>query len=252
MPEDVPTTRELFKQLDNADLQPLVDYIRKSTTTEELTVKPVYKSHQPNHVMYVNEIYNEICLFGGNTFVNLVRGNGPAYAEVLEDAASKVGVKGVKEKSVLEIELAMLEVLLRKAANEAKGQDKEELERQLYEAGLSEKNYRAFLGGAALTGLLAPAIYRAVMAQVSMVIASAVARQVLGHGLRAGAGFGLGRLGAALLGPVGWALAGLWTALDIAGPAFRVTIPCTLHIAMLRQKWLCQQEAMVMEGAFDD
>lgn len=252
MAVDVPSTWDLFKQLDNADLQPLVDYIKKSSTTELLTVKAKYKAHQPDHVMYISEIYDEICLFGGNTFVNLFRGNGPSYSEVLKDAASKVGAKDVKDLSILATEQRMLEVLLRKAAKEATGKDKEELERQLYEAGLAERDYSAFISGTALAGLLAPALYRVVMQQVSVVIANAVAKQVLGHGLRLGAGAGMGRLGAALLGPVGWAIAGIWTAIDIAGPAYRVTIPCTLHVAMLRQKWLAKQEVSEIEGAFDD
>lgn len=251
MAENVISTWELFKQMDNADLQPLVEYIKKSSTTELLTVKPAYKSHYPNHAMYISEIYDEICLFGGNTFVNIFRGEGPVYSEVLSDAASKVGAKDIKNLSVLEIEQKMLEAMLRKAVKEAKGKDREDLERQLYEAGLSERDYSAFISGAALVGLLAPTLYRLIMQQVSVAIANSVARQVLGQGLRMGMGAGLGRLGAALAGPVGWVITGIWTAIDIAGPAFRVTIPCTLHIAMLRQKWLCKQDVSVMEGAFD-
>jgi hypothetical protein len=39
-------------------------------------------------------------------------------------------------------------------------------------------------------------------------------------------------------GPVGWAATILWTLVDIAGPAYRVTIPCILHVAYIRQKSL--------------
>jgi uncharacterized protein YaaW (UPF0174 family) len=86
------------------------------------------------------------------------------------------------------------------------------------------------------------------MYQASTLIASVVAKQLLGHG----AGFVAGRFGTLLLGPVGWVLAGIWTAVDVAGPAYRVTVPCTLHIAMLRQKWLCEQETAPLEEAFND
>ncbi|MDE6045338.1 MAG: hypothetical protein K2F85_07480 [Helicobacter sp.] len=37
------------------------------------------------------------------------------------------------------------------------------------------------------------------------------------------------------LGPIGWIITALWTALDIAGPAYRVTIPATIQIACMRQ-----------------
>ena len=32
-------------------------------------------------------------------------------------------------------------------------------------------------------------------------------------------------------------ITGIWTAIDIAGPAYRVTIPCVLQLAMLRHKY---------------
>src|SRR5690606_110421 len=174
---------------------------------------------------YVSEIYDEICRFGGNTFANLVRGGkGPGYSEVLEDAATKVGVKNAKDISVLELEQRMLEILLRKAIKEASESEREEIRKKLYEAGMNEKDYSSFVSGAVLGGLLSAVVYRAVMSQVSVAVANAVARQILGHGIRVGAGTAMGRVGAVLLGPVGLILASVWTAVDIAGPAYRVTI----------------------------
>ena len=38
----------------------------------------------------------------------------------------------------------------------------------------------------------------------------------------------------AFAGPIGWVLSSLWTIYDIAGPAYRVMIPCTITIAYLR------------------
>nr|WP_321317172.1 ubiquinol-cytochrome C chaperone family protein [uncultured Campylobacter sp.] len=35
-------------------------------------------------------------------------------------------------------------------------------------------------------------------------------------------------------GPVGWAITGAWTAVDLASPAYRVTVPACLLIAKLR------------------
>ena len=32
-------------------------------------------------------------------------------------------------------------------------------------------------------------------------------------------------------------ITGIWTAIDIAGPAYRVAIPCMLQLAMLRHKY---------------
>lgn len=249
--QPAPSTWKLFKHLNKDDLQPLVKYISKAST-ESLTSSSAYKKHCPDHTKYISEIYDEICLFGGNTFANLYRGKGPKYSEVLEDVAAKLGVKNTASLSVLELEQNMIEVLLRKAIKEASESEKEEIESMLYSAGLKERDYRSFLSGSALAVLVSAAVYRVVMQQTSAVIANAIAKQLIGHGVRATGSVLLGRLGAVLLGPVTLVITGVWTVVDIAGPAFRVTIPCTLHIAMLRQQFICNQEVSEMNGAFDD
>lgn len=71
--------------------------------------------------------------------------------------------------------------------------------------------------------------------QLAVVIANVIARQILGHGLKFAVNAGITRLLGTLLGPIGWAVTATWTAIDAAGPAFRVTIPATIYIAALRQ-----------------
>lgn len=40
---------------------------------------------------------------------------------------------------------------------------------------------------------------------------------------------------------------GVWTAVDIASPAFRVTIPAVIKVAALRQKYLYEKQASQIE-----
>jgi len=47
----------------------------------------------------------------------------------------------------------------------------------------------------------------------------------------------LGRLYSVFTGPIGWGITGIWSLIDIAGPAKRVTIPCCIYIAFLRRKY---------------
>ncbi|NIC38364.1 hypothetical protein HBJ58_16945 [Halomonas desiderata] len=251
MSQEAIATRELLTTASNDDLGPLVEYILKAST-ESLTASPKYKKYHLDHTQYTDEIFDEIRQFGGNTFVNLFRKEGPSYLDVLKDAAKKVGVKDADKYSIVELEQQMIQALLRKATKEASGEDQVELEKVLRDVGLNERDYKAFISGASLATLLTPQLYRLFMYQASSLIAGAVAKQLLGHGLRVGIGFTAGRFGSLLLGPIGWVLAGIWTAVDIAGPAYRVTVPCTLHIAMLRQKWLCEQEVGPLEEAFND
>lgn len=52
---------------------------------------------------------------------------------------------------------------------------------------------------------------------------------------------------AILTGPIGWVITGLLTAIDIAGAAYRVTIPAVINIAALRQKQLYEKTAANIE-----
>ena len=72
--------------------------------------------------------------------------------------------------------------------------------------------------------------------KLAAIVANAVAKFILGRGLTLAGNATLMRSIGLFAGPIGLAITCLWTAIDIAGPAYLVTIPCVLHIAMLRQK----------------
>lgn len=76
--------------------------------------------------------------------------------------------------------------------------------------------------------------------RLAVVVVSTVAKALLERGLQFGAFVLLTRAISVLAGPVGWALNSLWLATDLAGPAYRITIPSCLFIAYMRQKALYQ------------
>jgi uncharacterized protein YaaW (UPF0174 family) len=78
--------------------------------------------------------------------------------------------------------------------------------------------------------------------KLAVIVANAIAKALLGRGLSLAAGAALTRWMAIFAGPIGWAVTTIWTIYDIAKPAYRVTIPCVLHIAMLRQKYLLEDQ----------
>lgn len=250
------STKDVMAKASNEDLNPLVEYILKASTTESLSGKELYKAHNPNHQRYPGLILNEIRLFGGNSFVNLFRSEGPEYHEVVKDVASKFGVKEIDSFSLVQLEEELIQKILRDALKKAEGQERADMEAILKEAGLGKSDLSALLSGASLLTLLGARAAGVVTYQLSAIIASAMAKQLLGYGITLAAGgaasAALGRGLAVFMGPIGWILTGIWTAIDLAGPAFRVTVPCVLHIAMLRQKMMCAQMSSAFEGAFDD
>jgi uncharacterized protein YaaW (UPF0174 family) len=219
-------TRELLRAATNDDLSPLVEYILKART-ERLSSTEAYKAHHPDHRAYSDEILDEIRLFGGNSFVNLWRrGEGPEYRDVLVDVARKLKASVDANAQVSELEEAIIGKLVKDAVASAEGADREALMQAFAQAGV---DHRSMGMGSRAGGAL-------VAYKLSEIIAQAVARSVLGHGIGWAANAAAMRAIGVVTGPVGWLLMGIWTAVDVAGPAYRVTIPCVCHIAYLRLK----------------
>ena len=213
----------------NDDLGPLVDYLKKKLS-EDLTSHPVYERHSPNHQIYCFEIGKEIRKMGGNSFANVWRKQGPTYQEIVYDVAKKLKASVYKGASVVEMENAILEKLLEDAIGHMSEEEQLAILKEVDHGDVALK-------GSAST--LAIAAFRAggfKSYQLTLIIANQIARVILGQGLMLGTNAALMRWASILSGPVGWVIGGVWTAVDIAGPAYSVTIPCVIHIAMLRKK----------------
>lgn len=249
----IPNTIDVLEQASSEDLGPLVEYILKASTTESLSKTDAYKEYSPDHHRYPREILKEIRAFGGNTYANLFRGgHGPDYFEVVCDVAGKFKIKKPEQYNLLDLEEAIIEKILKDALNNARGKERAGMESALKEAGLNREGVDALLSGRSLNTIIGAGMAGVVAYQIARIIADTVARQVLGHGLRMATNATLTRGLAVFAGPIGWIVSGLWTAVDIAGPAYRVTVPCAIHIAMLRRRAICQAEGTERNPFHDD
>ena len=213
------------------DLETLVEYL-KTKLSETLTIHESYKIHEPAHSEYADLIAKEIRDMGGNSFSNMFRGGtGPEYHEIVCDVASKIKAPYNKEKNIEDIEDSILETILTKALDQMSEEDKQKLMNEMGGKGSFSK------GGITTSALIA--IFRSggfYSYQLTLIIANQIARLILGRGLMFATNTTLTKAVSVLTGPIGWAITGLWTAVDLAGPAYKVTIPCVIHIAMLRKK----------------
>jgi uncharacterized protein YaaW (UPF0174 family) len=71
--------------------------------------------------------------------------------------------------------------------------------------------------------------------KIVLIIINAIWKLLFGRGLSLAANATIARAASIFAGPIGWAIAGVWTAFDIASPALRVTIPACIYIAGLRR-----------------
>jgi uncharacterized protein YaaW (UPF0174 family) len=231
-------------QMSSPDLNDLVDSLTKdkdgeTRVTEELTNSEPYKKHHPDHSKYWREVAAEIQCFGANSLVTVLRGGkGVLYREVLTDVCDKTDVKYDAKEKASEIEEKLLIKFLGNTLEKMPEADRAEFAKIV---GIS--NLKTFTP-ASLTAAL-QLIFKAGGFQsyrLTLIIANAVSRAILGSGLALATNATLMRTASLLVGPVGWALTGAWTVVDIAGPAYRVTMPSVIQIALLRRKHIAELE----------
>ena len=220
----------------NDDLQVLVDYLTtdkdgNTRWTEELTNSQTYKLYYPNqlYVMWLDIAY-ELQKFGGNTILNMLRGHGVPYREILLDVCKKMKVNFNSKAKIEFIE----DSLLRKVAEDAiEKMSPEDLKNLVDSTNIKVANY----GKEAMIAALQMAVRMGGFApyQIAVIVANGVCRALLGRGLALAVNAGITRYLAVFAGPIGWILTVLLTAIDVAGPAYRVTIPCCIQIAYMRK-----------------
>lgn len=227
---------ELLTQSSADDLSTLVDYLtdagkgRISMATGTCSKLIAAQARGSYSSDTLSTLSAELCRFGGNSILNLFRGGeGVPYREVVRDVLEHLKGSCDKDEPVESMELKILE---RMAIEAWKKMDPEQ--RTAFQAELGLKNVA---GSAALAAVLA-AIKLGGFAsyQIALQVANTMSRMMLGKGLTLAANAGLTRTLAAAAGPIGWVVTGLWTAYDLASPAYRVTVPCVVHIAYMRQK----------------
>mgnify|MGYP001120292334 CR=1 FL=1 len=229
------TGLDFLSQCDNELLGVLVEILTKDKGeerfTETLTLSNGYKTYHPDHVKYWRDIAESYQRFGGNTFVNMVRGGGVLYREILCDVCDKLKVNYNRDASIDFIEINLLSKILTDSLAKMTTEQLKEISNDL---GL--KNVTSFTPQAVTIAIQGAMKLSGFMVyQTAVIIANMIARAVLGHGLSLATNAALTRVIGVFLGPIGWIITALWTALDIAGPAYRVTIPATIQIACMRQ-----------------
>lgn len=229
---------EFLRSMTSEDLGVLVEILTgkqdDKNLTEELTMHDKYKRFYPDHIKYVEEIMGELQCFGANTFATMFRGGkGVLYKEILCDMCDKMKVNYNKESSVEHIEDELFSKILRDSMEKM---SEEELKKFAKEAGFDTT--KGFSKQAILTSMIVAIRAGGFMSyQIAVIVANAVAKVVLGRGLTLAANAGLTRAMSVFAGPIGWAITGAWTAVNIAGPAFRITMPAVIEVAFLRKKF---------------
>ena len=229
----------LLRSTSNELLDPLVGYLTADgdgRVSSELDLTDAYKTYYPDHLKYVDEISAELQLYGGNTIVNQIRGHGVRYAEICRDAAKRLKVNFNETASVETIENQILMKVLEDAWAKMNDEEKRAF---LKELGINNKTLPTALPLLAVQAAMKASGFLAY--RIAVIVANAVAQIVLGRGLSFATNRALTKGLGVLAGPIGWAITALWTTIDLASPAYRVTIPSVIQVALIRQDSMTTQ-----------
>ena len=161
------------------------------------------------------------------------------YREVLIDVCDKMKVHYNSDSSIVTIENNLLMKILTDALEKMTPEELKELA-----AATGMKNTDN------ITPEMMVGVFQVIFRmggfksyQLTLIVVNAVMKALIGRGLSFAGNAALTKTMAILTGPIGWAITGVWTLTDIAGAAYRVTIPAVIQIAILRQKFLYEKEA---------
>lgn len=170
---------------------------------------------------------------GSNDIATFFRGgDGVDYKEVVYDVGVKLKASVKEDVSVVKNEEAILKKLFADALDQMSDTEK----RQLFQdMGIKESDIPWGKSGLALVQLTMGQFGGFAVYRISVIVANMIARALLGKGLSFAANAAITRSIGAFLGPIGWIATGAWLLVDLAGPAYRKTVPAVVHMAMLRQ-----------------
>lgn len=200
-------------------------------------------------------IAKEILLFGGNSLANVYRSivkktsvgqllgtvlpdvaSTTDYESVVKDVAKQVSAAFGAEDDIIAIENAVLLKIFKQALDKMPEAGRKQILDDLGVKNVSLITGTVFLGYAAAS--MAARSATTASLSIASIVASAVSTQILGR-VAFGAPMIIGtRPLAALAGPVGIAVGTLWTLAGLSSPAYRVTLPCVVQLAFMRQKYL--------------
>lgn len=178
------------------------------------------------------ELVAQIRYNGSNDLVRLVRGDGVDYLTIVRDVADKMDIKWSADEAEESLEIKLYAKVFEQAWQRMSEEEREPIKRLFQEQGLDTPYISKLLVEGTFTEFM-PTISYLVAWNVARIVAVAVARQA---GAEAAAGAFAEGLGGLLFGPAGVLLGIIVVLTDLAGPAYRKTIPTVLQVAYMRQK----------------
>lgn len=231
----------------NEDLHPLVQFIKAASLSEKLTSNETFERFYPNHSRYCHVISAEIRAFGGHTLVNLFRGGkGPDYHTVVVDVLKHMKIECSEDESINELERKLLSHVVKDLYENLDEEQRQlivsELKQYQEEQGKSEneETSSALVVRALEKGDLKELSPKAVLL-LSSVFSTSVAKLMgvsvtISNALGGALSQSVTKIQEVLTKSLDWLYGAISAIYELGGPSYKVTVPCVIHVAMLRIK----------------
>lgn len=226
-----------LSECSNDQLRVLTDYLvfdkdGKKRLTENLSSTKEFASCYPTNNIkgMLPQVIDEFQRFGGNTIVNLFRGHGVSYREILEDVCGRYKVNYNKSNTTEQVETYLLQKVLITTIEKMSDEDikhiNDQYDRDKLTKAIIEGNGMtpAFLGMAAI---LISQMSKFAATKLAVLVGGALAGRIV-----------------AMANPILVIIATAWQVNDFAGPAYRVTVPFVLTVAYFRKTYKLTDEEL--------
>lgn len=173
----------------------------------------------------------ELQHFGGDSIVNLFRGTGVLYKEILGDICDKLSVKYNQSEKTSNIENQLLDHLLRKSWDKMTDLQRRNFLRQInHEELLNKPDAIETISQLIFSSLIISRLVALFIGQIILdVLFSSTISIIGGQTLLRAIG------GQVIAGPIGIAVGAAITIPSITGPAYRVTLPAAIQVSYMRR-----------------
>ncbi|EMH00710.1 hypothetical protein HMPREF1405_00723 [Helicobacter pylori GAM231Ai] len=183
--------------------------------------------------------------------MNFFRNEGVLYKEILCDACDHLDINYNERSATSLIEQNMLSKLLKDSLEKMSGREIKELCNELGMPNIDKVigENKQVLIASVLTLFKAGGSHSYALA---VAVADAMVKKTLGHGLSSVVGkVALKKTLGILAGPIGWVITGALVSVNLAGPAYRVTVPACVLVATLRKKLKAEEARLKAQQEAD-
>ncbi len=239
----------LFEKCADEELLPIVEIINSKFSCN-LKQDEQYKKNPNRPTTYIPAIVRELKAFGGNTFVNLYRGEGVDYSTIIRDIAKKLKIDFDPKEAVETIERKIITQMTERAYKKMSEEERKIFNEEVLDISSINEGGMGDVPGIHIMLIQIGLNQGGFIAHnMAIIMANTAVKTLLGQSMSIATRVALMRGLATFTNPLFIALSAAHTLNQIASPSYKILIPVALIIAALRLNY--ENHSAEVKNAFE-